>query len=359
MTLRRLHVTTTSAAYDVVVGPGVLERAHEYIRASARTEKIVFITDASVYALHGERAAIGLAPLGLDVLEFVVEPGERSKTPEQAATLWRALAQSGVHRGDVVVALGGGVVGDLAGFVAATYHRGMAFYQMPTTLLAQVDAAIGGKTAVDLPEGKNLVGAFHQPRAVLADTSALSTLSDREFSTGMAEVVKHALIDGGSLHEWVGDNRAAIVTRDPQTLTDLVAEAAAVKVRIVGEDETEQGVRAHLNYGHTLGHAIEALDGYDGRSHGEAVAIGMMFAARVAAAHGFSDRVDEHRVALESFDLPTHGAGHAYADIARAWSGDKKYEAGMRFVLLEDLGKPVVVRDIDEAVLRDAYEAVR
>lgn len=357
--MKESRVEIPGRAYSVFVGDGILERAHELIEFPDAAEKCVVVSDAIVRALHGERARAGILPCGLDLIDLTVQPGEATKSAEQVAALWRALAASGVHRRDVLIALGGGVVGDLAGFAAATYHRGIAFVQAPTTLLAMVDASIGGKTAVNIPEGKNLVGAFHQPRAVIADTRALQTLPEREFTTGMAEAIKHGLIDAGPLLGWLQSTAALIAARDPDTLDVLVADAAAVKIRIVSEDETEQGRRAHLNYGHTLGHAIEALDGYSGRAHGEAVAIGMMFVAHLAPLLGFADRVADHRAALERFGMPVGGAGYAYEDAARAWAGDKKYEAGARFVVLSDLGEPMVVRDVPEDALRRAYEAVR
>src|SRR5437763_1305591 len=199
-------------------------------------------------------------------------PGAASKSAVPLESMWRWLAAVGMRRPDVVAALGGGVVGDAAGFAAATYHRGVPLVQMPTTLLGQIDSAIGGKTAIDLPEGKNLVGAFHQPRAVVCDTTTLQTLPDHEFATGMAEAIKHALIAPGTLADRLTAQSDVITARDPETLATLVVDAAAVKVRIVEEDQTEQAGRAFLNYGHTLAHAVEALAGYAGPTHGEAVA---------------------------------------------------------------------------------------
>jgi 3-dehydroquinate synthase len=222
-----------------------------------------------------------------------------------------------------------------------------------------VDASIGGKTAIDIPEGKNLVGAFHQPRAVIADTRALQTLSDRTFATGMAEVIKHGLIDAGPLRAWLLGNVEEIDARAPQTLETLVADAAAVKIRIVSQDEKEHGARAFLNYGHTLAHALETLGGYEGLTHGEAVALGMMFAAHLAVELGLADRVKEHRDALEAFDLPTGGARAPLDEVTAVMARDKKYQAGMRFVVLEDLGKPKIARDVPDDAIARAYEAVR
>ena len=356
----RLHVDLGARSYTIYVGHGLLEHCADFMPVrDGKTELIAVVTDASVEGLHGARARKGLAAVGLPIEQLTIEPGEGSKSVETMESIWRWLAGIGAHRNDVLAALGGGVVGDAGGFAASTFHRGMPLVQMPTTLLGQVDSAIGGKTAIDLPEGKNLVGAFHQPRAVIADTATLQTLSDAVFATGMAEVVKHALISPGSLIDRVSGDAETIKRRDKDALVPLVVEAAAVKVRAVEEDETEQGARAFLNYGHTLAHALEAASGYGGITHGEAVAIGMMFAATLAAELGHPDRVGVHRSLLEAYDLPTAGARFDFDDVARAWVRDKKYEAGMRFVLLEDLGSPVLVRDVPEATLRKAYEAVR
>lgn len=357
--VRQLEVNVPGGPYSVWIGDGILDAPSVYVPVPPSAQMCALVCDASVLGLHGARVRDGLSGLGLRIEEFAVPPGEATKNVATAESLWRWLAGVGAHRRDLVVALGGGVVGDLAGFVAATFHRGLAIVQMPTTLLAMVDAAIGGKTAVDLPEGKNLVGAFHHPRAVLADVSTLSTLPDPHLRTGVAEVIKHGLIAEGDLLGRVLGSSDLILGRDPDALVALVAEAAVVKIGVVERDDTELGERAHLNYGHTLGHALEALGNYGRWTHGEAVAIGMMFAAHLAAELGYADRVALHRRALEMYGLPTDGTGFGFDEVAALWARDKKYEKGMRFVVLEDLGRPAVVADVPEAALRKAYEAVR
>lgn len=357
--MREIAVDVPGRAYSIWVGAGALEQVAELVPAPARAEAAVVITDANVAALQGERARRGLRDWNLRLEQLTLEPGEPTKTPETATLVWRWLAGGGVHRGDVVVALGGGVVGDLAGFAAATYHRGLPVVQLPTSLLAQVDASIGGKTGVDLPEGKNLVGAFHQPVAVIADTAALATLPEGEFATGLAEAIKHGLIADGELLGRLVAERDAVAARDPSVLAAVVGDAAAIKARVVAADETEQGERAHLNYGHTLAHALETLGGYQRWTHGEAVGIGMVFAAHLAAELGFGDRVPEHLRVLEAYGLPTGGAGFDYDAVASAWARDKKYQSGVRFVVLEEIARPSLVRDVPEAALRKAYEAVR
>jgi 3-dehydroquinate synthase len=357
--VRELRVEIPDHSYQVYVGVGLLERAHELIPTAAEAELVAHVSDARAAGFHGARAEAGLAPLGLPVETFSVEPGEESKTVAHAEAMWRWLSDVGSHRRDFLAALGGGVVTDLVGFVAANYHRGIGWVAMPTTLLAQIDAAIGGKTGVNLPGGKNLVGAFHQPIAVIADVGALATLPGDVFATGMAEVIKHGLIAAPELLERARARLSRILARDPEVLEELVADAAAVKVAIVRRDPTERGEREHLNYGHTLGHALEALGEYSRFVHGQAVALGMMFAAHLAAELGYPDRVSEHRAALDAYGLPTSGAREDFEAVAAAWARDKKYHRGIRFVVLEDLGRPAVVRDVPESALQKAYEAVR
>ncbi|MBI4728884.1 MAG: 3-dehydroquinate synthase [Acidobacteria bacterium] len=359
MTPREVRVSLPGRAYSVWVGADLLGRAHELIPLPEGAEIAAVVADANAAALHAERLESGLAAWGVRVERFVLPPGEGSKTLATIEALLRWLAATGAHRGDLVVALGGGVAGDIAGLAAALYARGVALAQVPTTVVGQVDAAIGGKCGVNLPEGKNLAGAFHQPVAVLADTSTLATLPDADFAAGLAEVVKHGLIDDGGILGMLEEGAVAIRSRDREVLGDLIARAAAVKARVVEADETERGARAFLNYGHTLAHALETLGGYRTWRHGEAVAVGMMFAAYLAPALGLADRVAAHARALEALDLPTGGASAPYEEIYALWMRDKKYRRGMRFVVLEDLGRPRLASGIADAHLRAAYEAVR
>jgi 3-dehydroquinate synthase len=239
------------------------------------------------------------------------------------------------------------------------YHRGVAVAHVPTTLLGQVDASIGGKSGVNLPEGKNLVGAFHQPVAVLADVGTLQTLPEAELRSGLAEVAKHGFIADPGLGDEMIAERDGIFARDPAVLTDMVSRAAKVKVDIVERDETEAGERAHLNYGHTLGHALEALGGYKRWRHGEAVSIGMTFAAALAAELGMPNFIGEHRRVLEALGLPTRGAGDIPLKAAvEVMRGDKKYDAGIRFVLLQAPGRPRVVSDVPADAIERAYEEI-
>jgi 3-dehydroquinate synthase len=354
-----IKVSSSAGRYSVWVGAGLLERAGELIPIPEHAEAIAVVSDANAAALQGKRLAAGLRAVPARVAPFTVSPGERQKTLATAESLLRGFVEAGMHRGDLVVTLGGGVLTDLAGFVAATYHRGVGVAHCPTTLLAQIDAAIGGKTGVNLPEGKNLVGAFHQPLAVLADVEALATLPERELRSGLAEVAKHAFLADPPLLDDLVRDRDAIVACDPAVLTAVVTRAAAVKVAIVERDETERGERAHLNYGHTLGHALEALGGYERWRHGEAVAIGMTFAAALAVELGHPNWIAEHRRVLEALGLPTRGAGDVpLRAVLEVMRGDKKYSRGIRFVVLEGPGKPTVVSEVPDEAIARAYEEV-
>jgi len=354
-----IKIDAASRGYSVWVGLGLLERAAELIPTPDRIERIAVVTDANAGALHGARLRAGLEPTALATTTFTIEAGERSKDLDQLEALARGFVEAGMHRGDLVISLGGGVVTDLAGFAAAVYHRGVAVAHLPTTLLGQVDAAIGGKTGVNLPEGKNLVGAFHQPVAVLADVTALATLPEAELRSGLAECVKHAFLADTGLANLLVDEREAIFDRDPEVLTRVVSRAAEVKARVIERDETETAERATLNYGHTLGHALEALGGYERWRHGEAVSIGMTFAAALAVELGYPNFIAEHRRVLEALGLPTRGA--ADVPFAAAWEvmrGDKKYDGGIRFVVLAAPGKATLVSDVPRDALERAYEEV-
>jgi 3-dehydroquinate synthase len=357
--MRTIPVTPAGGAYEVRVGRGLLGSSEDLPELPG-AEKAFLVADANVAGLYGEAAGRALAGLGLSTVPLTVAPGEATKSLDTAQVLYQQLSTQECHRDDVVVALGGGVVGDLAGFVAATYMRGVPFVQLPTSLLAQVDASIGGKVGVNLPRGKNLVGAFHQPRRVIADVDALATLSEREFRSGLAEVAKVGFAVDPSILETIETALGDLVQRDPDLLEDVVARCAAAKASIVSEDERDHGRRAFLNYGHTLGHALEGLDAYRGRSHGEAVAVGMVFAARLSADLGIGDPalVSRHLRALASLGLP-HGAEALDPEqVLEVMRMDKKYRQGLRFVLLEDVGRPRLVEDVPEAAVARALEAM-
>jgi 3-dehydroquinate synthase len=345
--LERVTVPLSGRSYDVVVGSGILAEAGEYLPALPQAATVFVVADAGA-ALYYEPFAAALSAGGLEPVLLTVPAGEPAKTLAVYETLLHQLASQEAHRDDVVAALGGGATGDLAGFVASTYMRGIPFVQVPTTLTAQVDAGIGGKTAVNLPEGKNLVGTFSQPKVVLADVATLATLPDRDFRSGLAEVAKYGLTLDTALLTTLETDPAPVLRRDPDAMVPLVARCAAAKAAAVASDERDTGARLILNYGHTLGHALERLDAFVGRSHGEAIAVGMVFAARLAEARGMAEAGLSTRTIrlLNSLGLETDGPLPAIADIEAALRLDKKFRGGVRFVLLEAVGRPIVVEDV-------------
>jgi 3-dehydroquinate synthase len=363
-----LMVSTASASYPVIVGAGVLRSLPRHLASLGMKGALWLVSDSAVFPNHGEPLAALLREAGHTLHTAVVPSGEASKNHAQFWELCTWMIDGGVERGDVVLALGGGVVGDLAGYVAASVLRGIAFVQLPTTLLAMVDAAIGGKTGINHPLGKNLVGAFHQPRLVLADTHTLRTLPPRELRAGWAEVIKHGVIRSAALFDALethvdslgstGDERPHL----PEPLTsETIRQAAGVKVEVVNADEREQGERITLNYGHTLGHALEAMGGYTGLLHGEAVAIGMHAAAGIAVALGMfaaEEQARQQRL-LAAYGLPTaFPSGVDSDEILALTLRDKKVRSKrVRWVLPTAIGRVVVRDDVPEAVVRAAMQA--
>lgn len=344
--------------YDVIVGRGVLGELGARLAPMARGRTVV-ITDEIVAGLHGPTAMASLEAAGLRARLLSVPPGEASKSFAELERVVDRMLAYGLDRGDVVVALGGGVVGDLAGLAAALFMRGIDFVQVPTTLLAQVDSSVGGKTAIDTPRGKNLVGAFHQPRLVLADIDVLATLPERQRRSGWAEVLKHGLICDAAFFDWLAGEGAAGATGDADALERAVIRSVEIKSAIVGEDEKEAGRRALLNLGHTFGHAIEAALGFDETvlTHGEAVALGCALAFRYSAVQGLCPAEDAARAeaVIAAAGLPTRlaqaGAFDA-AGLVKAMAGDKKAEGGrLTLILAHGIGQAFVQKDADaEAV---------
>ena len=354
-------VRTASGSYPVWVGWGVLRELPERVKDVAAPGAAYVITDRGAYR-HGRNAQIALEGGGIPAHIFTLPSGETSKTLEMADTLYAWLARLKAERGHMVLAVGGGVVGDLAGFVAATFLRGIAFTQVPTTMLAMMDASIGGKTAVDLPQGKNLVGAFYQPRLVLSDVETLQSLPDRELRSGWAEAIKHGLIMDEVLLRRFEDDREAIFALDPSVATDVIRRSVAVKADVVSRDEKETlGLRVLLNYGHTIGHAIEAATGYGRFLHGEAVSLGMTAAAHISLGMGTLTKVEveRQRMLLESYGLPVSAGGLDRAAILDAMTMDKKTAAGsVRWVLLNGIGKALTRADVPPGLVDEALDVV-
>jgi len=355
-----IHVDLAGRGYAVHVGRGLLAGLDRLVPWPDRARRAAVVTQAPVAAHHLSPVLQALERAGLTATVIEVPDGEGAKSAAVLASGWQQLASIPLSRQDVVVALGGGVVGDLGGFLAATWNRGVAVVQVPTTLLAQVDAAIGGKTGINLPHGKNLVGAFHQPLAVVADVDTLATLGERERIEGFGEVVKYGFIRDPEILDLLEADLAAARNGSPELLEQLVRRSAAVKAAVVGADELEAGERAHLNLGHTYGHAVEALAGYGTVLHGEAVSIGIAVALRIGAALQLHapDLVDRFEALAVALGLPIRGPrldrDAVWATLAR----DKKADDGVRFVLLEGLGRPVL-RHVAPAVVDEAIEATR
>lgn len=350
-------VNLGARAYRIVVGAGVLAQAGTELSRLKIGRRIALVTDPTILTLHGAAVTESLSSAGFDVTTVLVPSGESAKTLDVAAATWERFLEAGLDRGSAVVALGGGAVGDLAGFAAATYMRGVNLVQMPTTLLAQVDASIGGKTAIDHRRAKNLIGAFHQPRLVLVDTGALLTLPEREFRSGLAEVIKHGIVLDAPYFEDVERGVGALLEREPATLERIVAGSCRLKASVVERDEQEAELRHVLNYGHTIGHGIETVTGYLRFAHGEAVSLGIAAEAGIAERLGLAKpgvRARQIRL-LEAVGLPVRGLGEPASLVVEALSRDKKAKDGrLPFVLAPEIGAFRLVFDVPTATVLDA-----
>jgi 3-dehydroquinate synthase len=357
-----IPVRAASAAYEVHVGRGLVDRLDRLLPPLPGARSAAVVRPAVLAGVAG-RAGRALGARGLAVHQLELPDGELAKRLAVVATLYQRLAAIPAHRADPIVAVGGGATTDAAGFAAATWLRGVPLVSLPTTLLAMVDAAIGGKTGVDLEAGKNLVGAFHQPSAVIADLDTLATLPVAELRAGMAEVIKAGLIADPDLAAACLERAPAAVGGDLDALAPLVEAAIRIKAGVVGADERETGHRVILNYGHTLGHALERLAGYRGLRHGEAVALGMVFAARVAEALGLAPAglVDGHVELLRAAGLPVGGADLDPEAVLAAMGTDKKHGGaggGLRLVLLSAPGRPELVPAPDRGLLVEAIRSL-
>ncbi len=353
-----VHVNLGPRSYDIEIGAGNLARVAQFLDTGQDDAHAVIITDANVDDLYAEPVASALAEQGCEVDVLIVDAGEQSKSIDVAVELWERMLDEGTDRKSAVVAVGGGVVGDLAGFVAATFARGLPFVQLPTTLLAQVDSSVGGKVGINLPGAKNMVGAFWQPRGVLVDVNVLQSLPEREFNAGMAEVVKYGVIQDAEFFAYLERQIDAINSRDAGVLTHIVQRCCRLKADVVEQDEREEtGLRAILNYGHTFCHAFEAATGYEQLLHGEGVAIGMLCASRLAERLGRVDAAFTRRQQelLESFGLPTLVPEVPHDELIELMYHDKKTERGkLRFVLPSRLGHVEVVRGVSNDDIRTA-----
>ena len=355
------EVKTPTGYYPVFVGWGLLDELGEKMKQTGLSGLAVIISDETIFPLYGDRVIKSLKSSGFAVNHYLVPPGEASKNISQAVKIYDFLVEHRVERNDVIVALGGGVVGDLAGFIAATYLRGLRWLQVPTSLIAMSDASIGGKVAVDHPQGKNLIGAFYQPSLVLADVQTLSSLTQRELISGWAEVIKHGLILDSDFFQLLEDNAEDLIRLLPDITSRVISRSASIKAKIVSEDEKETGKRVILNYGHTIAHGLETVSKYERFLHGEAVSIGMMGAAKLSHNLGLlsQDVVQRQKALLDKFSLPVECFGINPSEVYSAMELDKKMrDKSIRWVLLKDIGKVVIRSDIAKKDVFNVLEEI-
>lgn len=354
-----LNVGLEERSYPILIGEGLLAEAGQRLARLGFSRRVAVVSNPTVAGFYADALMAGLRSAGFEPLLLTVPDGEEYKSLDSYQTLMTALIEAGLDRSSGLIALGGGVVGDLTGFVAATYLRGIPFVQIPTSLLAQVDSSVGGKTGVNHPLGKNLIGAFYQPKAVLIDVATLKTLPEREFRAGLAEVVKYGVIRDRKFFNWLGKQREKILAQDAEALVRLVEISCQTKADIVENDEKEKGLRAILNFGHTYGHVVEALSGYGTVRHGEAVAIGMVVAAGIARNLGYCSESDVEalRNLLLHFGLPVESPEFDLDAVMATMLRDKKVQQGrLRLILNRGIGDCLIEpvdrpRDLLDAVL--------
>jgi 3-dehydroquinate synthase len=358
--MRTLNVELGERSYPIHIGPGLLDRA-ELLVPRLRQKRVAVVTNETIAPIYLERLSGTLERAGVSIVPIVLPDGEAHKNWETLNTVFDTLLGHRCERRTTVIALGGGVVGDIAGFAAAVYQRGVPFVQIPTTLLAQVDSAVGGKTAINHPMGKNMIGAFYQPQVVLADTDTLETLPERELSAGLAEVIKYGLIRDPELFDWLEKNMPRLLAKESEALAYAIERSCQNKAEIVALDEREDGARALLNFGHTFGHAIEAGTGYGSWLHGEAVAAGMVLAARLSQEMGHIDEATVSRIVslLQRARLPVAAPDLGLDRYLELMGHDKKVENGrLKFIVLEKLGAAFVTEAPRAALDRVLERAV-
>lgn len=355
---KTLRVELGENSYPLLVGAGILNKVGEFLKPLAKSTKALIVTDAFVKQRYAPTISESLTDAGFDVSTVEVPVGEESKSLAQFARIQDSLVAHQLDRGSTLIALGGGVIGDLGGFAAAVYMRGIAYVQIPTTLQAQVDASVGGKTAINHPKGKNLIGAFHQPKLVLIDVDTLKTLPLRDIRAGLIEVIKMGVIRDEPLFEMVEENLETILNLDASTLVEMIARACADKADVVAKDEKESRLRMVLNYGHTFGHALEALTHYNRYRHGEAVSIGMNCAARLAVNLGIFSEADfqRQRALLKRANLPLAFPAEISPNaLCEAMYLDKKAIGGkLRLILPTQIGEVVIRDDVAEQKVLEA-----
>ncbi len=363
VTEQTVPVPLGERAYAITIAEGALGRTGEIARQAfgQRVRRVALVSDRTVHRLHGSAVERALRQAGLEPLPCLIAPGERAKTLRTAERIWSFLIAERFERGEGIVALGGGVVGDLAGFVAATYQRGIPVVQLPTTLLAQIDSSVGGKTAVNHPLGKNLIGAFHQPSAVIIDPVVLTTLPRREFQAGLYEAIKYGIIRDAALARSIETGIDRLLALDPSRLVPLIARCCQIKAEVVAMDEREGGLRRILNYGHTVGHALEAVTDYRRFRHGEAVGEGMKCAADLAAALGLlaADQKDRIGALIDAVGPRPRLDDLDVSAILEAMTRDKKVVAGrLSFILPTGIGEVIIRDDVPPRLVRQRVQAL-
>lgn len=356
--MERIVVTLGERSYPITIASGLFNEPASFLPLKSG-EQVMLVTNETLAPLYLDKVRGVLEQAGVNVDSVILPDGEQYKSLAVLDTVFTALLQKPHGRDTTLVALGGGVVGDLTGFAAASYQRGVRFIQVPTTLLSQVDSSVGGKTAVNHPLGKNMIGAFYQPQAVLADLTALQTLPQRELSAGMAEVIKYGALGDAEFFAWLEENMADLMAQHQEKMAEAVYHCCKMKADIVAQDETEQGIRAWLNLGHTFGHAIEAEMGYGVWLHGEAVAAGCVLASRLSQMLGKTQQADTDRIAalMEAASLPSAPPVFSFEKWIEHMSHDKKVSSGiMRFVGLEYLGKANITEITDMEILRQTLQ---
>jgi 3-dehydroquinate synthase len=336
-----INVALGDRSYDITLGADILDEIGSLCRRLGLSGTAAVVSNTTVAPLYYERVRTSMAAAGYRVVLVELPDGERFKNSATLDLIYDGLVDAALDRGSFLLALGGGVVGDMAGFAAASYLRGIPFVQLPTTLLSQVDSSVGGKTGINHPRGKNLIGAFYQPRAVLIDVATLATLPEREYRSGLGEIVKYGAVLDADFFTFLEENADRLLSRDKEALIHAVGRSCAIKASVVAADEREGGVRAVLNYGHTLGHAVETLTGYRQYLHGEAVAIGMVQAARISRHFGFCDDAERQRIErlVKLLDLPVELPAFPRQAYAEALSHDKKVrESGLLFICNSGIG---------------------
>ncbi len=352
----QLHISLGERSYPIIIGAGLLSEA-DVVSSHVEARDLLIVTNERVAPLYLDRLRLSLQ--GKRTAVVILPDGEAYKTLETVSKVFDALTAERMNRDAAIVALGGGVVGDIAGFAAACYQRGIDYIQVPTTLLAQVDSSVGGKTGVNHPAGKNLIGAFHQPRCVLADPETLQTLPEREYRSGLAEVVKYGLIRDPAFFSWLEGHPEKLLSRETAALSHAIRRSCELKAEIVGIDEREHGLRAILNLGHTFGHAIETATGYGAWLHGEAVSAGMVLAADLSMRLGWLSGVDHKRTValLQRLELPVAAPKIGAARALGLMGMDKKVLAGkLRLVLMKSMGDAIVTSDFPLSALTETLE---